>query len=84
MVAPPHTQLSHLRCNSVVTALITPEVCDLSPNLRRGDPLQLISRSPESRPPHIWPPWLTSTRSHATWIAPTSTGFRAFPTIPDR
>ena len=38
MVAPPHTQLSHLRCNSVLTALITPEVCEMPPNRRQGDP----------------------------------------------
>ena len=38
MVAPPHTQLIYLRCNSVVTVLITPEVFEVSPNRRQGDP----------------------------------------------
>ena len=66
-----HAALSHAVCNSVVTALITPEVCELSPNLRQGDPPQLISRSPESRPPHIWPPRLNSTPSHAKQWEPT-------------
>ena len=38
MVAPPHTQLIYLRCNSVVTVLITPEVFEMSPNRRQSDP----------------------------------------------
>ena len=35
----PHTQLSHEVCNSVVTALITPEVCDVPPSRRQAEPV---------------------------------------------
>ena len=33
-----HAALSLAVCNSVVTVLITPEVCELPPNRRQGDP----------------------------------------------
>ena len=65
MVAPPHTQLIYLRCNSVVTVLITPEVFEVSPNRRQGDPLAVKADHP-SQVSHALAPRLISTPSHGS------------------